>query len=134
MRFINCPDRCLILSRDNRYWLLLRTKLGGETAHLFGDGFVYHLCIDFCGTDIGVAQIVVKFNREPVAICGTMLLLVPHLWIHTSFEGRFKETAIDDDAHIHPRIAVFQRLFSLYVKEDAESGFSLLHIKYQSAN
>ena len=36
--------------------LFLRSELGGESTHLFCNGFVYDFCIGLCGTDIGMAQ------------------------------------------------------------------------------
>lgn len=68
-------------------------------------------------------------EKEIARVLNQHYLLIPYLSIHTSFEGRFKETAIDSDAHIHRRVTVFQQLLPLYIKEDAESRFSLLHVK-----
>lgn len=76
-----------------------------------------------------IVKIVVQFKRQTVATCGTLLLLIPYFLVCTSFEVRFKETVINSDAHIHRSVTVFQHLLHLDVKVDAESRFSLLHVK-----
>ena len=85
--------------------------------------------MDFQNPCKGVIEVVVQFERQTVAPGGALALLIPRLRVDTALHGDFKETSIDGDAHIHRRISILQQLLSLDEEKDAESRFSLIHVK-----